>query len=128
INLARDSQMVCYLPKGTYLISDTLECIQNYYYWREDKPMGARHHPCVLFGSHDPAKRPTLKLPEQTKGFESIDSPKFMIHFWARGCGQPWVDGKATSLLMPEEKQPNISMNQLFIGINIEIERGHKAV
>lgn len=122
VRLARNSQMVAFFPVGTYRISDTIECVQEYYSWRSDKVMGARHHPCVLVGSQkDPGKRAVILLAPSSPGYESADSPKYVIHFWARGAYQHWEDGRAVMNLRPDTDKASINMNQLFIGIDVTI-------
>jgi len=40
-NFARDHQMTCFFPSGTYKTSDTLSCIQGYYRRRHGKVSAA---------------------------------------------------------------------------------------
>lgn len=118
VEFARNHQMVCYFPRGTYLVSDTITCIQNLYLPKngENYQTGngrvawARNFPCVLMGSRkDPASRPVLKLAPNSPGFGKPGKPKRVIHFWAR------------SFRDPEQEQASIAMNNLFVGIDIHI-------
>ncbi len=75
VNDARDNGLVCFLPLGTYLISDTISCEQeNYrldtprfvdgrmaYYWH-------KNHKIVILGSTSDGKRPVLKLSNRREG------------------------------------------------------------
>ncbi len=116
IDYARDRQMVCYLPTGTYLISDTLRCTQNYYRRSNGYTFGAREHPCILVGAHS-GRRPVIRLMDLSPGFGDPRHPKCVVRFSAR---------KATRKgLFPDEDNPHISMNQMFIGIDIAIGIGN---
>lgn len=112
VNFARDHQMVCFFPSGTYLISDTISCVQNYYRRANGKIFGARDFPCMLIGSRQ-GKRPILYLKANAKGFGNSFLPKNMVHFWAR------------SLDDPDQPAPPISMNQMFVNIDITIGEGN---
>ena len=111
---ARNAQMVCYFPPGTYTVSDTLACVQDLYHRTNGAVTGGRLHPCVLMGSRV-GVRPTLVLAPQSPGYGDPKKPKYVVHFWARAC----QEGK------PTDPQPNISMNQLFVGIDIRIGEGN---
>lgn len=111
---ARNAQMVCFFPPGEYKVSDTLECIQDLYRRSNGAVTGGRMHPCVLVGSRE-GRRPTLVLAPKTPGFGDPDKPKYVVHFWARAASE----GK------PTQPQPNISMNQMLVGIDVRIGRGN---
>lgn len=114
INFARDRQMVCFFPSGNYLISDTLNCIQNNYLRTSGAIVGGRKFPCLLIGSRKSLPiRPKLILKNNSPGFGDPKKPKYAVHFWARSK-KNW-----------QEPQPNISFNQMFIGIDIEIGKNN---
>jgi len=116
IVFARDNQMVCFLPSGRYRVSDTLSCIQFRPMRADGKRKGTRDYPCVLLGSRKTAERPRIVLAPRSPGYTDTEKPKYVVHFWAPGMGtEAPVD----------EPQPNISMNQMFIGIDIEIGEGN---
>lgn len=116
VNFARDHQMAAFFPAGTYRISDTLSCTQNYYMRQHGKSFGAPMHPNVLIGSTaDPKRRATILLAPRSPGFGDPAGPKYVVHFWARSV-QP---------LDPGRPQPNISFNQTFTGIDIVIGEGN---
>ena len=106
--------MVTFLPPGVYRVSDTLECVQDLYHRTNGAVCGGRMHPCVLVGSRA-GKRPTILLAPRSPGFDDPEAPKYVIHFWARAC----QEGK------PTEPQPNISMNQLLVGIDVRVGEGN---
>lgn len=112
VNFARDHQMACFFPSGIYLISDTISCVQNYYRRSNGKIFGARDFPCLLVGSRQ-GKRPLLYLKANAKGFGNSFLPKNVVHFWAR------------SLDDPNQSAPPISMNQMFVNIDITIGAGN---
>lgn len=111
---ARNAQMVCFFPAGTYRVSDTLSCIQDLYVRSHGMVSGGRTHPCVLVGSHKGA-RPKILLAPNSPGFGDPKKPKYVVHFWARALSE----GE------PTEPQPNISMDQMFVNIDIEIGQGN---
>jgi hypothetical protein len=114
INFARDHQMVCFLPHGTYRVSDTLSCIQGYYRRQNGKLLGATQFPCVLRGASEAGRpRPRIVLAPGSPGFGEVTTPKYVVHFWARSTDDP------------DKPQPNICFNQAFQGIDIEIGQGN---
>ena len=113
IVLARDAQMVCFFPPGTYLVSDTLSCIQDLYQRSNRMVVGGRMHPCLLVGSREGA-RPKIVLAPRSPRFGDPARPKYVIHFWARSM----EDG-------PTKPQPNISMNQMLVNIDVSIGEGN---
>jgi len=127
VNDARDRQLVCFFPSGTYLISDTISCEQPVQ--KLDKPRftdGMRqsywdipNRTCILMGSTS-GKRPVLKLAANAKGFDDAAKPKNAVYIWAQTRND--VEGKAE----PEwgKEQPNISFGHTFRGIDIDV-RGH---
>ena len=112
IDFARDHQMVCFFPGGTYIVSDTLSCIQNLYRRSNNKVVGARNFPCLLMGSRK-GKRPRIVLSANSPGFQNPKKLKYVIHFWAR---------YRRDLTRPA---PAVSFNQMFVNIDIEVGKGN---
>ena len=112
---ARNAQMVTFFPPGTYRVSGTLECVQDLYHRTNGAVCGGRMHPCVLVGSRKGEHRPVLLLAPRSPGYDDPEKPKYVVHFWARAC----QEGK------PTQPQPNISMNQLMIGLDVRIGEGN---
>ncbi len=127
VNDARDHQLVCFFPSGTYLISDTISCEQPVK--KAEKPRftdGMRqsywdipNRTCILMGS-TAGKRPVLQLAAEAKGFDDPKKPKNAVYIWAQTRND--AEGKAE----PEwgKEQPNISFGHTFRGIDIDV-RGH---
>jgi len=124
VNDARDFQYVCFFPSGTYLLSDTVSCEQTLYKLEQAKTAdgktqnywGDRDRPCILMGSRK-NNRPILKINPASAKFKDASSPKPLIWIWAQTRNNtPGTDE-------PEwgKEQPNISFNQIFQGINIDI-------
>jgi len=116
IGFARDHQMVCFFPPGRYKVSDTLNCEQYRPMRRDGRRQGTRDYPCVLRGSQRAGERPRIVLAPHSEGFSDPDNPKYVIHFWSPGAGTE------TPIDQP---QPNISMNQMLIGIDVTIGPGN---
>ena len=112
INYARNHQLVCFFPEGIYRISDTLTCVQKLYRLASGKLVSGRSFPCVLVGSRK-GKRPVIYLAPNSRGFNSSNHPKYVIHFWARNKKNP------------KKPQPNISFNQIMVNIDITIGEGN---
>lgn len=113
VDFARDHQMACFFPAGTYKVSDTIRCIQGYYRRQNGRISAAGNFPCVLVGSRK-GRRPRIVLTDGAPGFDNPDKPKYVVHFWARSVEEG-----------PEKPQPNISFNQMFIGIDIALGKGN---
>lgn len=124
IDQARDFQMVCFFPPGTYRVSGTLSCIQNRYQRSNGKVLGGHQFPCLLMGSRAGAQRPRIRLAPHTPGFGDPDNPKILLHFWARGYQNPTKPDLGDAL-GPEVEQPNISMNQMLVNLDLEIGEGN---
>ncbi|MBI5385098.1 MAG: hypothetical protein HZA90_10470 [Verrucomicrobia bacterium] len=125
INFARDHQMVCFFPSGTYRVSDTLTCVQQLYRRANGRVFGAPLWPCVLMGSRAGKERPKILLAPRSPGFGDPQHPKYVVHFWARGYANPTTAERVTDGRGPEQDQPNISMNQMFVNLDITIGEGN---
>jgi hypothetical protein len=125
VDFARDHQMVCFFPPGTYRISDTLTCIQQLYRRSNGRVLGANRFPNLLVGSRVGAQRPRLVLAPRSPGFDDPEKPKFAVHFWARGYANPTTAGRVTDGMGPQVEQPNISMNQMLVNLDIVIGEGN---
>ncbi|MHC4395954.1 MAG: glycosyl hydrolase family 28-related protein [Planctomycetota bacterium] len=102
INDAYDYQMVCFFPSGTYNISDTLRCIQEY---------NTHDYAHCLVGSVQ-GSRPIIRLLDNAPGFNNPDNPKAVLHIWSQ-------DENLTT--DPNDEKPGMSFNQVVKGIDIEI-------
>lgn len=125
IDFARDHQMICFFPPGTYRVSDTLSCIRQLYRRSNGRVFGAVLWPCVLMGSRQGAQRPRILLAPNSPGFGDPLKPKIVVHFWARGYLNPTTADRVTDGLSPEVEQPNISMNQMLLSLDIVIGAGN---
>lgn len=117
VEYAREHQMVTFFPSGTYRVSDTITCVQTRHdpVTRKPKPERlSRDWPCVLMGSRR-GERPRIILAPDSPGFDDPNRRKYVIHFWARAVR--WGDY--------DDPQPNISMNQMLVGIDLVIGPGN---
>ena len=121
---ARDAQLLCYLPAGKYLVSDTLEGIigviewDNWPYDGHADPWVAEasfYYPCVLMGSRG-TDRAVIVLADNAPGFGDAANPKPVIHFWARSM-------QSFGPRDPNRPQPNINFNQKIMSFDIELGR-----
>ena len=51
VDYSRDHQMACYFPAGTYLVSDTIECLQRITVRDNGRISGGDAYPCILIGA-----------------------------------------------------------------------------
>lgn len=123
---ARNAQLVCYLPAGAYLVSDTLEGIigvvqwDNWLYEGYADPWVAEasfHYPCVLIGSGG-EERTRIILRDASPGFGDPATPKPVIHFWARAM-------QSFGPKDPNRAQGNINFNQKIISLDIDLGQGN---
>jgi hypothetical protein len=121
---ARDARMVTFLPPGTYLVSDTLTCIQGIVHIAGTSLWGAdpfyttvsQRYPCVLVGPAPRAKA-TIVLRAKAPGFSDPRQPKPVVHFWARSVNENDRD--------PTRPQPNISFGQIVAGVDFQLGTGN---
>ncbi len=114
MDFARENYLVALLPAGEYLVSDTLSCTQSLIRRSSMKLLNDSEGPCQMQGSRLGDARPRLVLAAGSPGFSNPAKPKPVVNFWARSYyGNP------------EEHQPNISYNQMFVNIDIEIRPGN---
>lgn len=125
VDFARDHQMVCFFPPGTYRITDTLRCIQQLYRRSNGRVLGGHLFPNLLVGSRAGAQRPKLLLAPRSSGFGDPQKPKYAVYFWARGYLNPTTAGRVGDGLGPDTEQPNISMNQMLVNLDIVIGEGN---
>eukprot|EP00039_Didymoeca_costata_P027201 m.17740 g.17740 ORF g.17740 m.17740 type:complete len:808 (-) comp6096_c0_seq2:45-2468(-) len=104
-------QLPVYFPPGRYLVNDTLTVLQQPPSWEDNDDavniVPNRFIVNVLIGSTDKLpERPTIVLSANSPGFNDNKNPKNVI--------------KVTNPL-----NENVNMNNVFRGINIEIEEGN---
>ena len=122
---ARDHQMACFFPPGTYLLTDTLSCVQQLYKRANGRVFGGNRFPNMLVGSRAGAQRPRLVLAPRSTGFGDPAKPKIFVHFWSRGYLNPTTADRVSDGLPPEVEQPNIGMNQMLVNLDIVIGEGN---
>ena len=122
---ARDHQMACFFPAGTYLVSDTLSCTQQLYKRANGRVFGGNRFPNMLVGSRAGAQRPRLALAPRAPGFGDPAKPKIFVHFWSRGYKNPTTEDRVTDGLPPDVEQPNIGMNQMLVNLDVVIGEGN---
>jgi hypothetical protein len=122
---ARDHQMATFFPPGTYLLSDTLTCVQQLYQRTNGRTFGGNRFPIMLIGSRASTQRPRLVLAPRAAGFGDPAKPKIFVHFWSRGYLNPTTADRVGDGLPPEVEQPNIGMNQMLVNLDIIIGEGN---
>lgn len=125
INFARDHQMACFFPPGVYRVSGTLSCIQGLYRRSNGRVLGGHLFPCLLVGSRAGKERPRILLAPRSPGFGDPAKPKHLVHFWARGYLNATTAGRVGDGLSPDKEQPNISMNQMLVNLDLAIGEGN---
>ena len=125
VTFARDHQMACFFPSGTYVLSDTLTCVQQLYKRANGRVFGGNRFPNMLVGSRVGTQRPRLVLAPRAAGFGDPAKSKIFVHFWSRGYRNPTTTDRVTDGLPPEIEQPNIGMNQMLVGLDLVIGEGN---
>ena len=125
IDFARDHQMACFFPPGTYRISDTLQCIEQLYRQSNGRVFGGNRFANLLVGSTAGGARPKILLAPRSPGFDHPDQPKIVLYFWARGYLNLTTSDRVGDGLSPESEQPNISMNQMLLNLQVAIGEGN---
>ena len=125
IEFARDAQMVCFFPSGTYAVSDTL-VLRHGIHMRSHRAtfMNNRNMPCVLVGSRKREgvpdySRPKIVLRENSPGFGDPEKTKAVVEHWLYQVKRFKIDktkgaGGGGSL-----------MNTMFVNIDIVLGRGN---
>jgi hypothetical protein len=127
VNLARDYDLVCFFPSGTYLVDDTIKCLRKCSFinnrWRNDD------HESMLVGSGK--SRPVIKLKAGASLFQNVNNPMPVFWFWSMAAwgGQPDCEGTAAAPITdPECEQSNVNYHHLFKGIDIDLNGNPGAV
>lgn len=119
---ARDAQLTCYLPAGTYLVSGTIEGIEGVVLWDDwphegfaDPWVAERsfYYPCIIAG---PARGPRAKiqLMDRAPGFDDPKDPKPVLFLWARDSSEK-----------PNVIRHNISFNQQIRHLDFDLGEGN---
>ena len=122
---ARDHQMACFFPPGTYLLSDTLTCMQQLYQRSNGKVFGGNRFPNMLVGSRAGAQRPRLVLAPRSAGFGDPAKPKIFVHFWARGYANPTNADPDRRPPARKSSSRTSRMNQMLVNLDIVIGEGN---
>jgi len=114
VEFASWRQMACFFPAGTYLVRDTIRCIEGPVATESGNLKGTRSFPNVLVGSAaGPARRAVLLLAPSSPGFNDPRSPKVIVLYRSIGAR---LGGRNTG-----GYQDNISYNNTFANIDIKI-------
>lgn len=112
---ARDARLVMWLPPGTYVVRDTLHCVQGAIdsksEARGDDRLRGVDFPCVLRGPGG-GNRPTIRLHAKAAGFADPAAPRALVLIQARSPKSPF------------HFSPGNSISQLFSGVALDV-RGH---
>jgi len=121
---ARDARLVLWLPAGTYLVRDTLQCVQGAINLRaretgprppSEERLTATDYPCVIRGPAGP-KRAVIRLAPDAPGFADPERPKPVLYIWARRWTPPY------------DLQPNVSFNQMLLSVDLDIRHHAGAI
>jgi hypothetical protein len=108
MEFARQRKLTLYFPAGVYTVSNTLE-----YSFNRAAAKGGEDSSCQILGARGGAKRARIVLAPHSPGFDKPGSPKPVVHIWAQSRENPTLP------------QPNISMNNLLLNVDLEIGPGN---
>jgi hypothetical protein len=122
VRLARDNNLVCYFPSGTYLVDDTIRCMKESVF--ENNKWKTVNHYCQIVG--DPRKRPVIKLLPGASKYQDEENPLpvFWLYAMSAWGQQPECEGSTDPLC----GQSNVSFNQMVKGLNFDLGRNPGAV
>lgn len=120
--LARDYDLVCFFPSGTYLVDDTIHCMKKSKLvngtWRTD------NHVCQLIGSGN--ERPLIKLVPGATKFQDANNPMPVFWFYAMSAwGQ---QAECEGSIDPLCGQSNVNFNQIIKGFDIDLGQNSGAI
>lgn len=128
VETALEFGYVAFFPPGRYVVSDTIRAMQpSVFDQAKNKARHDRTKANTLVGSTR-GERPRLVLADDAAGFDDPANAKPLVWIWAQPRNNR-ASGKARNLgsVDPNDEQPNISMNQVFKGIDIDIRaRGNR--
>jgi len=127
INAARDNKMVCYFPHGTYLVSNTLNCMMDTYVIN-GKHYRDRNEPVVIVGEtsgNNSVQRPLIRVIDSN--FDS-GNPKPVFWFWASPANNCQQNGCVPGSSNPEEFESGVNFNQVIRGIDIDLNKKPMAI
>lgn len=125
INFARDAQLVCFFPRGVYVVSDTL-ILRHGIHMRSHRAtfINNKNMPCVLVGSRRGQRqpgftRPRIVLRAHSPGFGDVSHPKAVLEHWQYAVKKFTVD--------PDEGKGGGAslMNTMVVGLDIVIGPGN---
>ncbi len=124
IDFARDAQMVCFFPSGTYVVHDTL-VLRHGIHMRSHRAtfMNNRQMPCVLIGSRQGEgttgySRPRIVLCDNAPGFDAPDHRKYVIE-------HRQYEVKKFTVRKNKAGGGASLMNTMFVNIDILLGRGN---
>ena len=124
IDFARDAQMVCFFPFGTYRVSDTL-VLRHGIHMRSHRAtlMNNRLMPCVLVGelrqdgTREPV-RPRIVLADHAPGFDDRQQVKYVLEHRQYEVKKFTITKKANG------GGPSL-MNAMVVNLDIDLGRGN---
>jgi len=124
---ARDEALAAFFPSGTYLVSDTLNCMKKITAIRKGKKKGELRwmtwdgkRVIVLIGSNK-GERPVIKLVDGAAGFDEPEDPKPVVIVWT----QP--EGEITRIKPAQAgREHGNGFNMIYRGIDIDIGKGNR--
>ncbi len=119
IDFARDHQMICFFPSGTYLVSDTL-MLRHGVHMRSNRAtfLNDENSPCVLVGSRAGAIRPKILLASGSPGFDRPSETKNVLEH------QQYEAKKFTVEISRNGGGPSL-MNTMILNLDIVIGEGN---
>ena len=81
--------LALYFPPGTYLVSDTLDCVKR-----------QKSYVKGYFLSAIPANRAVIKLKDSARGFDDAKDPRYVVKLWQWDVRSTRPDGEFGPALM----------------------------
>eukprot|EP00117_Sycon_ciliatum_P040114 scpid37149/ scgid29532/ len=141
IDYARENRLTVYVPIGTYVVTESLNCSEH---------NSGRFKPVVIVGEKpagrlsgrisSAVKRPEIVLPASTPGFTNPKWPRYVVHYFENDALPP---SNSTSRINTHDDviqagnghddaskkkghfRTNVNFNQVFQGVNIRVGAGN---
>jgi hypothetical protein len=122
VRLARNYELVCYFPSGTYLVDDTIRVMKHSYL--RNGVWATSREAVQIVGC--PVRRPLIKLAPGAKNYQDPENPMPVFWIYAMSAWGQQADCEGST--DPLCGQSNVNFNQSVKGINFDLGKNPGAI